>query len=80
MVDIVFIGRLFLGWNKNTSISGTWSIFDNSATFTLEDMFSFASKRWVILLLMIELKEWTIGKWISPEESIRFLLAVNVLR
>lgn len=61
MVDIVFIGRLFLGWNKNILILGIWSIFDNLVIFILEDMFFFVLKRWVIFLLMIELKEWIIG-------------------
>lgn len=60
MVDIFFIGRLFLCWNKNTLILNTWSIYDNSTTFALEDKFSSALKRKVILLLMIEWKEWTI--------------------
>lgn len=45
VVDIVFIGRLFLYWNKNTLILNTWSIYDNSITFALEDKFSSALKR-----------------------------------
>lgn len=45
VVDIVFIGRLFLYWNKNTLILNTWSIYDNSTTFALEDKFSSALER-----------------------------------
>lgn len=45
VVDIVFIGRLFLYWNKNILILNIWSIYDNLIIFVLEDKFFFVLKR-----------------------------------